>query len=76
VKLISRALTSDNYTEKEKAMERPTKDQRETPVTEEKKGKRKWGSRIFNFLAMGGFMLVIFLGVGIFIAISILTKGC
>jgi|GEM_PF-5241044 len=50
--------------------------QRETPVTEEKKGKRKWGSRIVNFLAMGGFMLVIFLGVGIFIAISILTKGC
>ena len=75
VKLISRALTSDNYTKKEKAMAKNQR-QRETPVTEEKKGKQKWGSRIVNFLAYGGFMLVIFLGVGIFIAISILTKGC
>jgi hypothetical protein len=50
--------------------------QSETPVTEEKKGKQKWGSRIFNFLAYGGILIVIFLGVGIFIAISILTKGC
>jgi cell division protein FtsL len=75
VKLISRALTSDNYTEKEKAMENNQR-QRETPVTEEKKGKRKWLSRIGNFLMMGGFLLVLVLGVVIFILISVLTRGC
>lgn len=57
-------------------METPTKDKRETPVTEEKKGKRKWLSRIGNFMMMGGFILVLFLIAGIVIAVSILTKGC
>lgn len=36
----------------------------------------KWLRRFGNFLMMGGFMLVIFLIVGIVIAVSILTKGC
>jgi hypothetical protein len=76
VKLISRALTSDNYTEKEGTMVEPTKDKEGTTTTKGKTGKRKWLSRIGTFLMMGGWMLVVIVVFGIVIAVSILTKGC
>jgi len=57
-------------------MVEPTKDKEGTTTTKGKTGKRKWLDRFVTFLTMGGFILILFLGVGIFIAISILTKGC
>ena len=48
----------------------------EVGVTKEKTATHKWLGRIGNFMMMGGFILVLILGVGIVIAISILTKGC
>lgn len=35
-------------------MEATIKEEKETTITEEKKGKRKWVSRILNFLMYGG----------------------
>ena len=55
-------------------METAIKEKEETTITGEKKGKRKWGSRIYNFMAYGGFMLVLVAVVVIIIVISILTK--
>ncbi len=49
-------------------------EKKKTGTTE--KPKRKWGSRIYNFLAMGGFLVVIIVVVVLVILISILTKGC
>ena len=46
----------------------------ETTIKEEKKGKRKWGSIIYNFLIMGGWLLVAVLILAIAIAISVWTK--
>jgi hypothetical protein len=40
-------------------MEATIKSEKETTNRKEKKGKPKWGSRILNFLMMGGFMLVL-----------------
>jgi hypothetical protein len=40
-------------------------------VEEKKKG---FGAKFMNFLAMGGIMVILVGGVGIFILISILTK--
>ena len=55
-------------------METAKKEEKENASGEGKKGKGKWGSRIYNFLACGGIMLVI-LGIAvIFIIISILTR--
>jgi hypothetical protein len=54
-------------------METAIKDEKETTIKEEKKGKGKWARRIFNFLAMGGFMLVLVAIVAIMVMISILT---
>lgn len=51
-------------------MQRPTENKSETPVTEEKKGKRKWLDRFLHFLMYGGFILIIILIVGIVILIS------
>ena len=48
--------------------------EKEGTTTKEVKAKRKWLSRIGTFLMMGGWLLILFLGVGIFIAIS--AKGC
>ncbi len=59
---------------KEEVMEPEIKEKEETTIKEEKKGKRKWGSRIYNFMAYGGFMLVLIAIVVIIIIISILTK--
>jgi hypothetical protein len=39
----------------------------------EEKKKGFWG-KFYNFLAMGGIMVLLIVGVGIFILISILTK--
>ncbi len=47
-----------------------------TTTTKAKTGKRKWLSRLGNFMLMGGFLLVLVLGVAIAITISILFKGC
>jgi len=61
---------------KEEAVQRPTEDKSETPVTEEKKKKQKGRDRFVNFLMMGGFLVILFAIVGIVIAISILTRDC
>ena len=55
-------------------MEEVIKEKEETTIKEEKKGKRKWASLIYNFLAMGGFLLVLIVIVAIVVIISILTK--
>jgi len=39
-----------------------------------KKKKKSFWSSFYNFLACGGFMLVLFLFVGIVVLISVLTK--
>jgi uncharacterized membrane protein len=65
----------ESYT-KEGTMVEPTKDKEGTTTTKGKTGKRKWLDRFVTFLSMGGFILIIFLIVAIWIAISILTKGC
>jgi hypothetical protein len=44
-----------------------------TPPTPPKAG-RKWLRRLGNFMMMGGFILVLILGVAIAIAISVLFK--
>ncbi len=45
-------------------------------VIHEKTTKQKWLGRFGNFMMMGGFILVIFLVLGIVIAVSVLSKGC
>ena len=55
-------------------MEATIKEQKETTVKEEKKGKRKWLGRVLNFLMYGGWLLVIVVILGIVILISVLTK--
>lgn len=47
----------------------------ETATTEKKTGKRKWLSRIAHFLMYGGWILVMALVVGVWVAISLLTQG-
>jgi hypothetical protein len=54
-------------------MEATIKQKEETAVQEEKKGKGTWG-HIYNFLAMGGFLLVLVAIVAIVVLISILFK--
>ena len=53
-------------------METVTNQKMETNVREEEKGKRKWGSRIYTFLASGGILIV--LVVGFIIAVIIIGK--
>jgi hypothetical protein len=55
-------------------MEAPIKETKETSTKEVKTGWAKWGNRFYNFLAMGGFLVVLVVIVGIVIAISILFK--
>jgi len=55
-------------------MEATVKEKEETTVQEEKKGKGTW-DHIYNFLAMGGFMLVIIAIVAIYFTITILTSS-
>ena len=55
-------------------MEAASKETKETTTREVKKGWAKWGSRIWNFLTMGGFLLVLVAIVAIVIFISYLTK--
>ena len=55
-------------------MQRPTEDKSETPVTEEKKKKRKGLDRFLKFLMMGGFLVILVAVVGIIILIS--ARGC
>lgn len=61
---------------KEKLMEKATNEKMETNIMDEGKGKgkRKWGSRIYNFLAYGGIILVLIGGFVIYIIIHILIK--
>lgn len=44
-------------------------------TTKRRSGWAKWGGRIGTFLAMGGWILVVVLGLGIAIGISVLTSG-
>jgi len=44
----------------------------ETNIGDKEKGKRNWGSRIYNFLASGGLILVL-VG-GFIIAVIIISK--
>jgi len=57
-------------------MVEPTKEKEGTTPTKGKTGKRKWLGRIGTFLLMGGWILVLIVGVGIATAISVLVKGC
>jgi hypothetical protein len=43
-------------------------------AAEEKKGQRSFWSTFYNFLACGGFLLVLVFIVGIVVLVSILTK--
>ena len=54
-------------------MEAAKKEEKENASGEWKKGKGTWHS-IYNFLACGGFLLVLVANVAIVIIISILTK--
>jgi hypothetical protein len=55
-------------------MEATIKETKETGTKAVKTGWAKWGSRFYNFLAMGGFLVVLVVIVAIAIAISILFK--
>ncbi len=55
-------------------MEAAVTEKKETSTKEVKTGWAKWGSRFFNFLAMGGFLVILVVIVGIMVAISILFK--
>jgi hypothetical protein len=55
-------------------MERAIKETKETSAKELKTGWAKWGKRFYNFLAMGGFLVVLVVIVGIVVLISILTS--
>jgi uncharacterized membrane protein YccF (DUF307 family) len=59
---------------KEEVLEAEIKEKEETTIKEEKKGNRKWISRILNFLMYGGWLLVIAVIIGIAILISVLSK--
>ncbi len=54
-------------------MEAATKE-KEATTREEKKGKRKWLSRFFNFLMYGGWLLIVVFIAGIITLISVLSK--
>jgi len=55
-------------------MEATIKEEKETTVREEKKGKRKWLSRFLNFLMYGGWLLIVVFIVAIITLISNLSK--
>lgn len=55
-------------------MEATAKEQNETTVKEEKKGKWKWLNRFLHFLMYGGWLLVIIVILAIVIIVSVLTK--
>ena len=55
-------------------MEEAAKEKEGTTITEVKKGKRKWLSRILNFLMFGGWLLVLAVILAIVILISTLSK--
>jgi multisubunit Na+/H+ antiporter MnhB subunit len=58
----------------EKIMEATIKEEKETTVREEKKGKRKWLNRFLNFLIYGGWLLIVVFIAGIITLISVLSK--
>ncbi len=53
-------------------METGTNEKMQMNMRDGRKGKRKWGSRIYNFLASGGIILVL-IG-GFIIAVIIISK--
>jgi len=55
-------------------MEEAAKEKEGATITEAKKGKRKWLSRILNFLMYGGWLLVVAVILAIVILISTLSK--
>ncbi len=54
-------------------MEAAKKDEKENVSDEGKKGKGFWHS-FYNFLAMGGFLVILVIVVGIIVVVSILFK--
>ena len=55
-------------------MEATIKEQKETTIKEEEKGKRKWSSRLLTFLMYGGWLLVVVFVFGIVILSHFLSK--
>jgi hypothetical protein len=55
-------------------MDAINKENKGASIKEENKKHRSWGARFMNFLAMGGFILILILAAGIFIFISYLTN--
>lgn len=55
-------------------MEEAAKEKEGTTITEGKKGKRKWLSRVLNFLMYGGWLLVVAVILAIVILFSTLGK--
>jgi hypothetical protein len=55
-------------------METTIKEQKETAIKEEKKGKRKWLNLFLNFLMYGGWILVLVAIIGIVILVSTLSS--
>jgi len=53
-----------------------TPKEKETATVNQRKGGRKWLGRFVKFLMYGGWLLIVIVGVGLAIAISIWTKGC
>ena len=51
-------------------METTIKEEKETTITEAKKGKRKWLGRVLSFLMYGGWLLVVAVVLAIVILLS------
>jgi hypothetical protein len=54
-------------------METMNKENKGASIQEKNKKRRSWGARFMNFLAMGGFIIILILAAAIFIFISYLT---
>ena len=55
-------------------MEAATQNEKEKKLEANKTGKRKFWSAFYNFLAMGGFLIILIAIVAIVVLISILMK--
>jgi len=55
-------------------METPIKEEKEAIIKDEKKGMPKGLKKFMNFLAYGGWILLLLFGLGILILISVLSK--
>ena len=55
-------------------METANQDEKEETIKAEKTGKRKFWGAFYNFLAMGGFLVILVAIVAIVVLVSILLK--